>query len=82
MSTGNRPVPAYNQPCLATDSNRQQTSFYLAGSPSPGNLTVSYFNSFNAPDFYTVASGADQQAWDPNAQKLCFSNPNQKGVNA
>ncbi|KAF9142781.1 hypothetical protein BG015_000665 [Linnemannia schmuckeri] len=82
MSSSNRPVPVYNQACIASDSSRDQTSFYLAGSSQPGHLTVDYFNNFESPPAPTpVATQADQHAWDTNAKKLCFTRPNQQLAN-
>lgn len=81
MSSSSRAIPVYNQACLATDSSRQQRSFFLAGSLSPGNLTISYFNSPSAPDFSLAATTADQLAWDTNFKKLCFVRPNQQTAN-
>ncbi|KAF9323477.1 hypothetical protein BGZ91_003563 [Linnemannia elongata] len=82
MSSSNRPIPVYNQACIAADSSRAQTSFYLAGSSQPGHLTVDYFNNFQSPPAPNpVADQTDQLAWDTNAKKLCFTRPNQQLTN-
>ncbi|KAK3835200.1 MAG: hypothetical protein JOS17DRAFT_788277 [Linnemannia elongata] len=81
-SSNNRPIPVYNQACIASDSSRAQTSFYLVGSSQPGHLTVDYFNNFQSPPAPNpVADQTDQLAWDTNAKKLCFTRPNQQLTN-
>ncbi|KAF8944167.1 hypothetical protein BGZ47_004563 [Haplosporangium gracile] len=82
MSSSNNYVPVYNQACIASDSSRNQTSFYLAGSSQPGHLDVDYFNNFESPPAPNpVATQTDQNAWDTNAKKLCFTRPNQQLTN-